>query len=254
MTTNSPKNRPRTAFVVDLGDAPMQPADIARLHHLIGLFRSHRIPTTWAVGNAERATLLHQEGLASEVDKLALSLGSHPTEPVAKKQFRSQLASQVIDLGIASGLKIEVVTGDSHMLRGHAPLLAEQGVRAIVSMGQPKNAELAPRSLPLGIWQFTPGLWIPQPSRLSRLLFSQIATAKQWIVRMEESATVIAISSTQLGHLSPRKLRQLERFVRDIAWSASRGQLELTTIGQLASELTSAAEVQPQQSILRMAA
>jgi len=254
MPKNSPKNIPRTAFVVDLGDAPMQPADTARLHHLIGLFRSHRIPTTWAVGNVQRAALLSQKGPLTKTDRLALSLGGPAAKPATKQQFRSLLASQVIDFGIASGLKIESVTGDPGLLRGHAPLLAEQGVRAILSTAPAKRDEVALRSLPLGIWQFTPGLRIPQPSRLSRLFFPQIVPARQWVVRPGESPLVVAIDSTQMGRLSPRKLRQLERFVHDIAWAASRGQVELTTIGQLASERTIAAEVQPQQSILRMAA
>lgn len=245
----------RIAFVINLGPRDSQQVDPSRLHHLIHLFRGHRVPATWAVGDGTRAELLNG-GEPTLPDELALLIDRRQScLEISVARFRDELATQVASIRQASGMEATLIVGEPESLRSKVSLLAEQGMRAIVATGSRQKAGATPRPLPLGLWNFTPTIEIPQGHRLSRLLPVRRPSVKQLMgAKISSGGVLVAIETSQLDQLGPRGARQIEKLVRDVAWAASREQVVVATVGELVTELAGAAVAQPQRSILSAAA
>lgn len=247
---------PRVAFVINLGPAESDGPQVARVHHLIHLFHGHRLPATWEVADAERVRLLQTKQISTDVDELALTVDAHWCgQQVSKTRFRNELIERLARLQTAGTAATTLVVSETPIPRNHVAILAEQGIRAILTGSVERCVTAKPRPLPRGVWQLAPNVLVPQKHRFPLWLPLHRTTARQLIAAgTAGGTTIVGVQSAQLGRSSARSLQQIEKLLREVAWAASRNQLVPVTVGQIVAELTIAHEVKPQRSILRLAA
>ena len=247
---------PQVAFVVNLGPVESTESHIARIHHLVHLFQGHRLPATWAVADAQRMHPLGTQQTLAKMDELALTVDDHwSASQMPKSRFREELIARLAALQAAGAAATTLVVGKPQLLRSRTAVLAEQGIRAVLTGSVERSTEAKSRPLPCGLWQLAPNVQVPQLRRLPLWWPFHRTSARQLIAAgTATGAIIVAVQSAQLGRSSARSLQQIEKLLREVAWAASRNQLALTTVGQIVAELAIAREVKPQRSILRLAA
>jgi hypothetical protein len=238
----------RLIFVIHLEGPESTPADVARIQHVVHLFRGHRVRATWSIANCQSLQRMHQRALLGESDELALAIS--PLE-VGSQTFRASLRKRLSMIQSATGTKIGLITGEPTSLRSHAAFLSEQHLRGVLS-----NIPLRPHlptcaPLPCGLWQLSHTLAIPQTSWLARWLpgGSDLRRLNKQIANHE--IVLISVDAPRIAHTSPRHLQSLERLLREVSLSASRDEIAITTAGEIIDELSAHRTPRPQHSILK---
>lgn len=250
----------RIAFVVHLDGSQSDQArparsDIARIQHLVHLFRGHHVPATWAVADSSSLNQLQDQGLLQAGDELALAISrSHLSSPLLRDSLRKRISA----IQALMDKTVSLVAGEPALLRPHAAFLAELGLRGILSHTHKRAAAKTYSPLPCGLWQFDYALAIPQKSWFARLLpgSNPIQRIHKLIAKEETfliSIDAARVAQAQLSQSSTRSLQNLEKVLREIGHCASRAELTITTAGEILAALTTTRVARPQHSILRAA-
>ncbi len=246
---------PKVSFLINLGSCEAEGANVARLRHLVHLFRGHRLPATWSASGAHCAQLL-QDQSSSVTQEMALIVDpSWSALQISAKRFRDELCRRLQSLAGCRGVSPSLVTGDSALLRSRANLLAKQGIQAIVTELPARGSSAKPRPLPCGLWQLAANVRIPQRRLSFRWLPMRRISVKQLVTPpYAASGAIVLVESEELQRISARGLQSFEKLLREVSWYASRRQLVVSTISEIVAELATHHEVKPQRSILRVAA
>jgi hypothetical protein len=245
---------PKVAFLINLAQADCPRPNLARLRHLVHLFRGHRVAATWAVADASRTRLLGDSSSSSTVSEIALTVDdSWGAAAVSHSRFGNELGSRLAGLTKSTGAAPTLVVGDLRPLRARMTTLSALGIRAVCSSTSPTAAATNSRPLPCGLWQLVPNVRWPR-RRLSRWLPSRSTSIKDLLASASEGAILVSVESAELERVSARGLQNFEKLLREVSWSASRGQMQISTVSEIVDDLVSHREVKPQRSILRAAA
>lgn len=245
----------RVAFVVHLDgphteQAQSAVADIARIQHLVHLFRGHHVPATWAVTDCCDLKLMQHQGLLQAGDELAIAISrSEATAPLLRESLRKRVSA----IQICTGTTVGLVAGEPALLRNHAAFLAEQGLRGILSNTLKRPTAKTHSPLPCGLWQFDDALAIPHKSWLARLLPGGNPLQRIQKLIAKEETCLISVDAAKVAHASTRSLQNLEKLLREVSHSASRAELAINTAGEILAGLTASRVSRPQHSILRAA-
>jgi hypothetical protein len=244
---------PRISFVINLAHFDNVGAHLARLKHLVHLFHGHRLPATWAVADATQAPLLQDSVAAAVPHQIGLSLDeSWAAAHLSTARFGDELGRRLAKLASASGAPTLVVA-DRRSLGSRIKVLAELGIRAIFTQAAEDAALRKPRPLPCGMWLLAPRVWLPKRRR-ARWLPARSISVKELLASGCEGNVLVNVSTTEWEQVGVRGMQSLEKLLRDVSWSASRGQLQVTTVSEIVADLASRHAVKPQRSILRAAA
>ncbi len=244
----------RVAFVIQL-QTQGSSADAARIQHVVHLFRGHRLPCTWSIAGCNSLESLQHQGILHPTDNLALTIGPESISPHASARlFRDTLRKRLTAMQACSGAEVHLVAGDPSALRTHAAILAEQGIRAVLSNSEQRTGSSSHTPLPCGLWQMNFGAVIPRRKWLARLIVGNQGLLRQ-VTKLSAIAQplFVSIDAYAVAHTSARSLQQLEKLLQSISLSASRQQVNVVTIGEILSELSANRVSRPQQSILRAA-
>lgn len=245
---------PRVAFVINLAQADSPRPNLARLRHLLHLFRGHRVAATWAVADASQTRLLRDSSPGSASGEIALTVGdTWGAAQVSPSRFGKELANRLAGLTSFVGATPTLVVGDSRQLSSRMTSLSEQGIRAIFASSCPTSDAAKSRPLPCGLWQLVPSVRWPK-RRLTRWLPSRSTSVRDLLASACEGAVLVSVESAELQRVSARGLQSFEKLLREVSWSASRGQMQISTVSEIVADLVSRREVKPQRSILRAAA
>lgn len=194
--------------------------------------------------------MLHR-GLLQPNDELAVALGSSCA--ASSSSFRDTLRQGLATIQACAGTPISLVAGEPAELRHHAAILAEQGIRGILS-NQVKSAAATSHSpLPCGLWQLDYAVAIPHKSWLARLLAGGNSWQRLAKLIAKEQTIVVSVDALQVAQASARSLQNLEKLLRQVSLIASRDELQVITAGEIIAELTASRTSRPQRSILRAA-
>jgi hypothetical protein len=247
---NSYPSSTRVAFVVHLDSQKSAAADVARIQHVMHLFRVHHIPATWAIASCDSLQLMQHKGLLEPGDELALALPQ--TNSLKPNTFRDSLRQKLSEIRACSRSSINLAAGEPTIMRIHAATFAEQGIRGIVSESKIRQGSLPHVTLPCGLWQLNHAITIPQKSWLNWLLSgSAIQSFNKTLAK--NSTVLVAVDAARIAHASARSLQGLEKILRNASQMASHNELRITTSGEIIAELTASRVARPQHSILRAA-
>jgi hypothetical protein len=245
---------PRVAFVVHLQGSGATKADLARTTHVAHLFRMHRLPCTWSLAGCCSLEVLLQKNLLGLADELALAMKPLSEQPVLSgDRFGEALRQRLAAVQACNGLRVGLVSGNSEQLRGHAAVLAEQGLRGVID-DQPAGRRMPLTPLACGLWQINCGAHIPERTWIARLFSRGTGTLRQ-VARLQaaNAPLVVSVDASAIAHSTPRQLQQLDNLLRQVSLSASDSQIEMVTAGQLVARLGNRRSSRPQQSILKAA-
>lgn len=241
----------RVAFTIHLEGALSAAADVARIQHVVHLFRGHHLPATWSITGRESLELMQHKGLLQDGDELALAISSDSS--TKNDQFRSTLRQRLAMIHASTGTTIQLAAGEPTTLRNHAAILAEQGIHGILSNTRKLAADPSHSPLPCGLWQLDYAISIPKKSWFARLLAGGSALHQLNKLISKERSVLITVDAAQFAHASTRSLQSLEKLLRQVSHAASREEISITTAGEIVSELTASRVARPQHSILRAA-
>lgn len=245
---------PRVAFVINLAQADSSRPNLARLRHLVHLFRGHRVAATWAVADPSRARLLRDSSPSSAASEIALTVDDiWGAAHVSHARFDKELRDRLMGLTDSANVRPTIVVGDLRALSGRMANLSELGIQAIFANSSPASDTTRSRPLPCGLWQLVPSVRLPK-RRLSRWLPSRSTSVRDLLASASEGAILVSVESAELERTGARGLQSFEKLLREVSWSASRGQMLISTVSEIVADLASRREVKPQRSILRAAA
>ncbi|TWU23778.1 hypothetical protein [Bythopirellula polymerisocia] len=245
---------PRVAFVIQL-QTQGTATDVARIQHVVHLFRGHRIPCTWSVAGCCSLESIQHKGILQSTDNLALTFGhENSTAQSSSGLFRDTLRKRLAAMRACSGAEIHLVAGDPTTLRSHAAILAEQGIRAVLSSSEQQSLSSSHSPLPCGLWQMNFGAMIPRRSWLARFVAGNQSVLRQ-VTKLSalDQPLLVSIDASAVAHTSARSLQQLDKLLQSISLCASRQQVNVVTVGEIVVELSAGRVSRPQQSILRAA-
>jgi len=246
---------PRIAFVIRLQAVKSNSSSVARIQHLAHLFRGHRVPATWSLSGCGAAQLLQDKGLLEPSDELALEIpAARSSAAVSHHEFRDHVRQSLTAVFRCTGNNLSLAAGDPELLRPRTAILADRGIRGVLSTASPRSGGTSPKLLPSGLWQLDPLLELPQTSLLGRWLPMRRVIAKK-ILGCERSGEVfvIRIDASRLSRANARTLQSFDALLREFSWAASCDKVALVTAGEVIAQLTKSRKVKPQQSILRAA-
>lgn len=216
-------------------------ANPANLDAVVSMLRKTAVPTTWIVGDAPQAKLL-----ASKVDSCEIATTVAARSP---QRLRTELANLQASVQAVNGQQVTTVVGDPQQLRSRAALLANLGVAAIVSAPSSAAPTQAARQLPCGLWQLQPSVSLPRPSGRWSLLPRRRPSLAQLVGERR-----LGVAALDLSLASPRDLRHFATLLDEIGQASRSQKLKVSTVSEIAAQLTQQSEVKPQRSILRRAA
>ncbi len=245
---------PRVAFVINLAPTDSPRPNLARLRHLVHLFRGHRVAATWAVADASWARLLRDSSPSSAATEIALTVDdTWGAAHLSHLRFGNELGNRLAGLANSAGTTPTLVVGDLSSLRSRMTNLSEQGIQAIFASWPSASVATKSRPLPCGLWQLVPSVRWPK-RRLSRWLPSRPTSVRDLMASASEGSILVSVESAELERVGARGLQTFEKLLREVSWSASRGQMLISTVSEIVADLVSRREVKPQRSILRLAA
>lgn len=241
----------RVAFAIHLEGALSAAADVARIQHVVHLFRGHHLPATWSIAGRDSLELLQHKGLLQDGDELALAVSSDSSMTVS--QFRDTLRGRLAMIQASTGTTIQLAAGEPSTLRNHAAILAEQGIHGILSNTRKLAAAPSHSPLPCGLWQLDYAISIPLKSWFTRVLPGGSALHQLNKLISKDQTVLITVDAAHFAHASTRSLQSLEKLLRQVSHAASREEIAITTAGEIVAELTASRVARPQHSILRAA-
>jgi hypothetical protein len=249
--TEQPAIVPRLAFVINLAQFKHAGAPWARVKHLMHLFHGHRLPATWAVADADQGTLLQDAAAAAH--QIALVLDENWADSrQSKARFRQELGRRLAMLSHVNAAP-RVVVGDHNSLSGRMTILAERGIRAVFADAARQTPPFKPRPLPHGIWLLAPQVRWPK-RRILRWLPGRATSLKELLQTACDGHVLVAIAAAEWEQTGVRGMQSPEKLLREVSWSASRGDVRVVTVAEIVAELSARHAVKPQRSILRLAA
>lgn len=238
----------RLAFVVHVESPRAAAADVARIEHVIHLFRGHHLPATWTASSCHSWQSMRHHGLLESSDEIAIAINHRESRSDFRDSFRKQLGA----IENCLGSEIRLVAGEPADLRHHAAILADQGIQGVIS-NQVKSVSTPCHSpLPCGLWQLDFATSIPHGSWMSRILGGSVWSRISKIIA-KEPTVIVSVDATRMAHASTRGLQGLERLLGQVSHVASQRELRITTAGEIAAELAASRVSRPQHSILRAA-
>lgn len=230
-------------------------ADVARIQHVVHLFRGHRIACTWAVAGCCSLEVVQHKGTLNSAENLALSLGPECVAPKASASiFRDTLRKRLAAVRACSGVDIHLVACDPAALRPYAAILVEQGIQGVLSTAATGASTSSHTPLPCGLWQMNFSFEIPRPKGLfSFLTVNQPVQRRISKLTGSDHPLLVSINASAVAHASARCLQQLDKLLQSVSHLASRHQLQVVTINEIVDELSASRMSRPQQSILRAA-
>lgn len=238
----------RVAFVVHLEVPTTLATDVARIEHVVHLFRGLNVPATWIVAAGKNYEHLLQQGMISESDQLALAIAANET---GAANFRDALRKRLTTT--LEGQTVSLIAGEPSTFRAHAAFLSEQGIRGVISNAVKRRGAPAHSPLPCGLWQIDHALTIPGQSLFANLLPGSSASRRLHKLIIDEQTISISVDASRIAHTSMRSIQHLESMLHQVAHLASRDEIRLTTAGQIIAELAASRASRPQHSILRAA-
>jgi hypothetical protein len=236
------------AFVVHLEVPATLASDVARIEHVVHLFRGHHVPATWVVAAGKNYELLRQRNMLRDSDELALAIS--PTETGAtgfRDSVRKRLATTLAKQSVT------MVAGQPSTFRTHAAFLSEQGLRGVLSNSLKRRGMPSHTPLPCGLWQLEHAMAIPGQSLFANLLPGGNSTRRLQKLLSDEQTITVSVDAARVAHTSTRSLQHIEDLLRSVSLLASREEIGLTTAGQIVAELSASRVARPQHSILRAA-
>jgi hypothetical protein len=205
------------------------------------------LSATWVIDEARQVNRLGHGPLATTAQEVALTANARTPQ-----RLRSELSNRQAAVEAASGHVVSVIAGDPQQLRAHAGLLADLGIRAVVSQSPAAAVAKPPRQVPCGLWQLEASVSLPQQRRRWSLLpLRRLTIAQLLSMKSERRPIIVAIDAAQL---SARELHHCQRLLQDIAAATHRQAFKVATVSNVVAQLASEHEVKPQRSILRSAA
>jgi hypothetical protein len=238
----------RVAFVVHLEAPTTLASDVARIEHVVHLFRGLQVPATWVVAAGKNFEHLRQQNMLRDSDELALAISATET---GVTDFRDSLRKRLATT--LANQSVTMVAGQPSTFRTHAAFLSEQGLRGVLSNSLKRKDVPGHTPLPCGLWQLDHALAIPGQSLFANLLPGGNATRRLHKLLSNEQTITISVDAARIAHTSTRSLQQLEDLLRSVSYLASRKEIHLTTAGSIVAELTASRISKPQHSILRAA-
>lgn len=209
---------------------------------------ANRTPATWSLDQASQIESLASWGGLRNMSEAALIVPPPASSATATEQAAIGEVSRRLELLRFAGLNVDLVHGGPHLAQGHWPrTLRALGVHGVVVDG---TAEAAPaRSLPFGVWLFTPHAIVPRIRRWT-----------DWFTRREplfagKKATpaTATIDLGRVGAAGSRCWREMELAIEQAAEARSAGVITLAPMGELTAQFMQAGAPRPQRSILRAA-
>lgn len=238
----------RVAFAVHLEVPATLASDVARIEHVVHLFRGLQVPATWIVAAGKNYEHLRQQNMLRDTDELALAVSATET---GAADFRDSLRKRLATT--LANQSVTMVSGQPSTFRTHAAFLSEQGLRGVLSNSLKRKGAPSHTPLPCGLWQLDHALTIPGQSLFANLLPGGNAPRRLQKLLSDEQTVTISVDAARIAHTSTRTLQHLEDLLRSVSHLASREEIQLTTAGQIIAELTANRVAKPQHSILRAA-
>jgi hypothetical protein len=238
---------PRVAFIVRLEAPATLASDVARIEHVIHLFRGYHVPATWVVAVDKSYELLRQRGLLRAGEELALAITAQET---GLSHFRESLRKRLSSIDSPS---VSLVAGEPSTFRPHAAFLSEQGLRGVITNARKHRGSPGHSPLPCGLWQLDHAMMIPGQTLFSNLLPGSNASQRLNKLVADEQTITISVDAARIAHTSSRTLQNLENLLRTVSHSVSHQEIGLTTTGEIVAALTASRAARPQHSILRAA-
>jgi hypothetical protein len=209
---NSALPSARVAFVVHLEVPTTLAADVARIEHVVHLFRGLHVPATWVVAAGKNYEHLRNHNLLRDSDELALAItatetGVHGFRDSLRKRLATTLANQ----------SVTMVAGQPSVFRTHAAFLAEQGLRGVLSNSHKRKGTPGHTPLPCGLWQLDHALAIPGQSLFANLLPGCNSSRRLHKLLCDEQTITISVDAARIAHTSTRSLLDLDFLLRSVS-------------------------------------
>ena len=205
------------------------------------------LPSIWMLDDPAEAKTIDFRKLAQDDFELALAVSARTPQ-----RLRSELVTRQNQVRTTFGKEVSAVLGDAQALRSRAALLADFGIRAVISDARDSTAGKPPRLLPCGLWQFDTALSVPQSRGLWSVLPGRRPNVKPLLAAaLAGTPQMIVID---LAQLRARELQGCLSLLSEIAAARREQQVRVTKVSDLADALSSRNVVKPQRSILRRAA
>ena len=209
-----------------------------------------RLPATWSVEDAAQAESLHFWG-AMRVGGDAALLVEADALTAARGQLAAQWSRRVTNR-LKQIRSVGVGAETLHVGAAVAKTLNPQslggaGISAVVA----DIAGPAVRPLPLGMWQFAPGVALPVQRRWWQIFGRPVRLIPG---AASQSPAVACIDISHLAATGPRAWHSCDAELARVAEAQKRGALDVCAVAEIAAALAEAHAVKPQRSILRAAA
>jgi hypothetical protein len=233
------RTAPPVALIVQWPNSVAEPA----AQHLARRLADCKLSATWAV---EEPTQI-----------ASLRAANHTGRPIDLALLISGVGEVVeaIDRGLTrfrvAGEELASVSVAAELPRGVAERrLRQAGVRAVVGPSIRSERSIV-TALPFGLWNFAPHIVAPTPRRW----FGLFGRASGGISKLVGSTPALAaIDMARAGAPGSHGWSAIERLIDETAEASARGSVVLTSIADIAAELSDSTAARPQRSILKMAA
>lgn len=230
----------------------------ATVSSLASLLQRHRVRATWGVDNiAGVRDLVKKLGGNQEIALLADGTWVGPD--VSRRTLCREL-DQKVNQAVAAQVEIATVLLRGTTLGEDTDVWVKHGIRAVretapaggtVAGWLPLSVRQAPVTAPqqvrYGLWKVTAAVTVPRDGfgRVRRHLNAALAQGQ---------SVQVALAADELARSGNRGLTQLQAVLRYVDRLRSQRRLDVTTLGELAGQLTCSRTHRPAQSILRRAA
>ncbi len=249
------------AICVELGNSNTLGDRNGALRQLSQLLEQHRIAATWAIEDIDGLSFVKSLPTTAIRHQVALKLSlkrPHTTTSIRliDHQLEKLLAPfRQADIDVRTALILSI-----RQMHSHFGPMARQGLTTMIVASDidrthPRFRRIAaePHRLPLGLWQLPTNVYFPSRHPwLSRLENAFLPASRPHI--LERTAQHVLISAGQVAAQPGPTLRHLGKLLHQVAWAASRRQVEVVTASAWTDEIAQQATGQPQQSILKIAA
>jgi hypothetical protein len=205
------------------------------------------IPATWSVDQPSQLEALAGWGLARTGVDAALNVAS-PAAGQFEESAASRELARRLELLRASGLPVDVVRSGPELLGETWPrALRALGLRGVVIDG--RDTSSGARSLPFGVWHFTPQASVPRVRRWT----NWFARRRPLLAGAARGPIVATIDLTRVGQPGAREWHEVDAVLDEAAAADREGAAALVTMSELTAHLAQSAAPRPQRSILRAA-
>lgn len=253
--------RPSVALTVDMGDVGNAEWEVAAVRQLVQLVGEHHLDTTWVVDHACQLSWVATLQNSSTRHELALNT-TWAMPGLSASQFQRQLRERWELCEQVDVVPTAVYSPKPEPLRQRLNHLIRYGLTTCV-IGHPTDVKLDrtqsgwpdcyPHPLPLGLWQLP--ITMRLPCERSWLRFTparRLPGAGR--SRSSGAGMHVLIVAEQVVARGSSGLREIDHFLRKVAWASSADQLEVITAAQWTSKMAHRAVATPQRSILHIAA